>query len=130
MFSGTWRNDQGSGMELHQEGDIITGVYITKIGNDLVVEKRHPLIGRSVGPLIGLIVTWPAASSITSWTGRLVIDAAGQRSIHTVWHLARENIAGDPPRPAQPWETFLTYASVFRPVPEAVGVDQAASRPG
>ena len=89
MFSGTWRNDQGSGMELHQEGDIITGVYITKIGNDLVVEKRHPLIGRTVGPLIGLIVTWPAASSITSWTGRLVTDAAGQRSIHTVWHLGR-----------------------------------------
>lgn len=123
MFAGRWRNDQGSAMELRQDGDAITGDYITRIGDDRVVEKRHPLVGRAAGGVIGFVVSWGAASSVTSWAGKLMTDAEGGQSIHTVWHLARDNIAGDPPRPAQPWETFLTYASVFRKVAAEPGPD-------
>lgn len=119
MFTGRWVNDQGSSMVLQEHDGAISGFYITRIGNDDVQEKQHPLVGCTTGPLIGFVVSWPAASSLTSWAGRLVTDASGQATIHTVWHLARERVAGDPPRPAQPWETFLTYSSVFRKVSES-----------
>lgn len=116
-------------MVLHQNGDAITGVYITSIGHEQVVRTEHTLVGRAVGNVIGFVVGWPAAASLTSWAGRLGADANGSATIHTVWHLARETIAGDPPRPAQPWETFLTYTSVFRKVPDLEGMETAGHGP-
>jgi hypothetical protein len=121
MFSGRWINDQGSSMILREQDGAVTGVYITRIGHDDVVEKQHPLVGQATGRVIGFVVRWPMAGSVTSWSGCLVTDATGAPAIHTVWHLARERVPGDPPRQAQPWESFLTYTSVFRKAP-----DQAA----
>lgn len=128
MFQGRWVNDQGSVMELVQEGTAITGAYLTRIGNDKVVEQRHALVGQATGALIGFVVAWHASGSLTSWAGRLVTGPDGSQTIHTVWHLARGRIAGDPPRDAAPWETFLTYSSVFRREAVPPGRDDANAR--
>ena len=114
MFAGRWVNDQGSAMELRQDGPAISGAYVTRIGDDRSTERRHDLVGMATGPMIGFVVAWPASGSVTSWAGRLVTAADGSQAIHTVWHLARSRVPGDPPRDAAPWESFLTYASVFR----------------
>ncbi len=89
MFTGHWINDQGSVMELHQDGTTITGVYVTRIGSDKVVEQRHTLVGQATGALIGFVVAWPASGSLTSWAGRMVTGPDGAQAIHSVWHLAR-----------------------------------------
>ena len=114
MFTGRWVNDQGSAMELRQDGTAVAGAYVTRIGDDRSTKRRHDLVGMAAGPMIGFVVAWPASDSVTSWAGRLVTAADGTRSIHTVWHLARARVPGDPSRDAAPWESFLTYASVFR----------------
>lgn len=113
MFAGTWLNERGSGMILEQDGDRISGRYLTRIGHDAVAGKHHPIVGMANGATIGFVVAWPAAGSLTSWAGRLETDASGHATLHTVWHLVRP-VAGDPPRPLEPWESFLTNSSVFR----------------
>jgi len=126
MFTGQWVNDQGSAMELRQDGNTISGFYVTRIGSDKVVEQRHALLGQATGPLIGFVVAWTASGSLTSWAGRMVIGPDGGQAIHAVWHLARAQVPGNPPRDAAPWETFLTYTSVFRRAP---GRDAANAQP-
>ncbi len=114
MFTGRWVNDQGSVMELRQDGTAVSGAYVTRIGDDKSTERRHDLVGLATGPMIGFVVAWPASISVTSWAGRLVTAADGTAAIHTVWHLARGRVPGEPPRDPAPWESFLTYTSIFR----------------
>ncbi|MBR2689345.1 MAG: hypothetical protein IKE42_15970 [Aquamicrobium sp.] len=119
MFDGLWENERGSQMRLHQEGAFIRGTYITLIGHDDAVRREHALTGMANEELIGFSVAWPAAGSLTSWAGKLIVDPAGVPRIHTTWHLVRDAV-GDPPRKAAPWESFLTHTSVFSRVsPEA-----------
>jgi hypothetical protein len=113
MFAGTWMNERGSAMVLEQEGDRISGRYLTRVGHDAVTRDEHPVVGFANGTTIGFVVGWPAASSVTSWAGRVEMDADGNATLHTVWHLARA-ATGDPPRALQVWESFLTNCSVFR----------------
>jgi hypothetical protein len=71
----------------------------------------------ATGDLVGFVVSWPAVNSLTCWAGRLVHQKLPDGEIwalHTVWHLARQDVAGDPPREAAVWETFLTNSSVFQ----------------
>lgn len=122
MFAGLWSNERGSEMVLRQRGSRIAGEYITRIGDARVVERKLPLVGMANGELVGFVVAWPGTSSLTSWAGRLVeqVDDAGNaiHSLHTIWHLARQELNGDDPRPAAMWETFLTDTSVFIRVPD------------
>jgi hypothetical protein len=76
MFAGTWINDRGSAMLLEQNGEAISGRYLTKIGHEAVVGSEHRIVGLANGTTIGFVVAWPAAGSLTSWTGRLEIDPA------------------------------------------------------
>lgn len=116
MFAGEWVNDNGSAMILEQHGDRISGHYVTRVGHDAVADKDHPITGFANGPVIGFVVAWPAAGSVTTWAGRLETDAQGNAALHTVWHLVR-TVSGDPPRPLNVWECFLTNSSVFRKRP-------------
>jgi hypothetical protein len=116
MLPGRWRNERGSEMILRQRDHGISGEYITHIGDDRARDRSAPLVGMVTGALVRFVVSWPAAKSLTSWTGRLVHErrAEGETwTLHTVWHLARQEVAGDPPREAAVWETFLTNCSVF-----------------
>lgn len=99
-------------MVLRQDGNAISGVYISRVGNDEAVGREHELAGFATGELIGFVVCWPASESLTSWVGRLVRSDASC-AIHTVWHLGRQRLEGDPGREAALWETFLTNTSVF-----------------
>jgi hypothetical protein len=113
MFAGRWVNERGSAMILEQRGDQISGRYVTKIGHEEVAGKTHPIVGFANGTTIGFVVAWPAAGSVTTWAGRLEVDAEGSATLHTVWHLVRES-SGEPPRTLNIWESFLTNSSVFR----------------
>jgi hypothetical protein len=113
VFAGTWLNERGSAMILAQDGNKICGRYLTRIGHDAVAGNEHPLTGFANDTTIGFVVGWPAADSVTSWAGRLEVDAEGNAALHTVWHLVRAT-SGDPPRSLQVWESFLTNSSVFR----------------
>jgi hypothetical protein len=119
MLSGKWRNERGSEMLLRLEGLNISGTYTTRIGDDRAKDIDVPLVGLASGELVGFVVCWPEASSLTSWAGRLVRDEGpdGETwSLHTVWHFARQELPGDPPRTTQVWDTFLTNSSVFRKI--------------
>lgn len=113
MFAGTWMNDRGSAIVLEQEGNRISGRYLTRIGHDAVAGDEHPLTGFANDTTIGFVVGWPATDSATSWVGRVELDAQGNATLHTVWHLVR-SATGDPPRALQTWESFLTNSSVAR----------------
>jgi hypothetical protein len=113
MFAGNWVNERGSVMILEQDADRISGRYITRLGHDAVTGSGHPVVGFANGTTVGFVVGWPAANSVTSWAGRLEIDAEGGATLHTVWHLVRA-ATGEPPRALQVWESFLTNSSVFR----------------
>ena len=117
MFAGRWVNERGSGMILEQDGSRISGEYVTRLGHDAVAGNGHPVVGFANGTTIGFVVGWPAANSVTSWSGRLEIDAQGSATLHTVWHLVR-SLSGEPPQPLEVWESFLTNSSVFRKLGE------------
>jgi hypothetical protein len=115
MLSGRWRNDRGSEMILRQTDHQIVGEYITRIGDDRARDRSAPLVGLASGELVGFVVCFPGTTSLTSWTGRLFQEQGPRGPVwkmHTVWHLAREEV-GDPPRKTGVWETFLTNTSVF-----------------
>ena len=67
---------------------------------------------RRNGPTVGFVVGWPATGSVTTWAGRLQVDAEGTARLHTVWHLVR-SVTGDPPSALDVWESVLTNCSVF-----------------
>lgn len=113
MFTGTWVNDRGSAMVLEQKGNRVSGSYVTRLGHEAVAGDEHPVVGLANGTTIGFVVGWPAADSVTSWAGRLEMDAEGNATLHTLWHLVR-SVSGDPPRALQVWESFLTNSSAFR----------------
>jgi hypothetical protein len=112
MFAGTWVNERGSAMILEQQGDRISGCYVTRIGHEDVAERNHPVVGVANDTTIGFVVAWPAAGSVTSWAGRIDTDADGNATLHTMWHLVR-SVSGEPPRELGIWESFLTNSSVF-----------------
>jgi len=119
MFSGRWRNERGSEMILRQRDHEISGEYITHIGDDRAKGRNSPLVGLATAELVGFVVCWPPSGSLTSWTGRLVREHTAQGEVwklHTVWHLAREDAAGERPRKNDLWETFLTNSSIFERV--------------
>lgn len=109
---GLWRNAEGSCVFLRSNAIGIEGWYATRVGADEALGKRHPLVGFAEGDLVGFVVAWRGAQSITSWTGRIVAAADGARTLHTLWHLARAE-KGAPPTPTALWETYLTNASIF-----------------
>jgi hypothetical protein len=111
-------------MILRQRDHEISGEYITGIGDDRARGRSSPLVGMATGELVGFVVCWPASGSLTSWTGRLVREQAPHGEVwklHTVWHLAREDAAGEPPRKNALWETFLTNSSIFERVNGTAG---------
>lgn len=113
---GRWVNVEGSELELVDvDGIVVRGTYTTRPGDPRSVGRPHPLVGTTVLDLVGFSVAWPDSRSLTSWTGRRVVAldrllGREVETLRTVWHLAR---LGEPDKPAQPFETFLTNATVF-----------------
>jgi hypothetical protein len=111
-------------MVLLQDGSNLSGVYITNVGDERAVQREATLVGLTTGELVGFVVCWPDSSSLTSWAGRLVRNEEAEgpsHSLHTVWHLARQHVGGEPPHVTEIWETFLTYGSIFKKIADREG---------
>ena len=113
LRDGLWINDGGSELYLKCNGAYVTGYYITAAKRP-EAHKKHPITGRINKDLIGFIVSWEEANSLTSWCGRYTVDKYTDREcIKTVWHLGRlfEDAASTVPNPV--WSTFITNTCTY-----------------
>lgn len=101
-FTGTWRNQNGSQLELRQLGsDVISGRFDSGVGDNdetLWVE----VTGRALGDLITFHAIFSKFDTVVSWVGQHTIhDGIGQ--IRTHWLHASN--AADQDEPAWLWYT-------------------------
>lgn len=112
LRNGVWTNDGGSELYLSVDGSRISGYYITAAKRP-EPGKKHPIAGTRNGDLIGFVVSWEDANSLTSWCGRYTVDKTERECIKTVWHLGRlfEDAASTVPNPV--WSTFITNTCTY-----------------
>jgi len=109
-FSGKWRNQLGSEMELATDvSGRVTGRYRTNVGSPQPAEE-FDLTGFVTGDLIVFCVNFGKYGSATSWAGQHTREAGGER-LHTLWHLA-QNIP-DVNEPTGLWRGILAGADTF-----------------
>lgn len=108
-FSGRWRNQMASFMDLAVNGSTVTGTYnsASSAGGGSV---QGAITGVTVGDLIAFTVLWTASGSITSWTGQLIDEASGPK-LRTLWHLV-SNIP-DANEPDKLWMSTWAGADEF-----------------
>jgi hypothetical protein len=111
-FSGQWKNQLGSVMDLTISGQSVTGTYSSPVsGGGGTVDGD--LVGYVDGDLIAFTVNWTTPASLTAWTGQLVAEG-GQDVIRTLWHLVM-NIP-DANEPTGLWQsTFAGADNFYRP---------------
>ncbi|MBY0337401.1 MAG: avidin/streptavidin family protein [Acetobacteraceae bacterium] len=107
-FSGRWRNELGSTMELAVQGGSITGTYTSAVSSG-GGPVTGALAGHVNGDLIAFTVRWPAPA-ITAWVGQLVV-AGGAEAIETLWQMTT-NVA-DAEEPTKLWQSVLAGADRF-----------------
>lgn len=108
-FSGTWRNELGSSMELSIDGDRVRGTYHSAVsGEDKAVTGE--LIGFVVGDQITFSVNWSPLLSLTSWVGQLK-EENGQSQLHTLWLLTQE--VPDEDEGMELWQSTLIGSDTF-----------------
>jgi avidin family protein len=109
-FSGHWRNQRGSSIELAvDDRGRVSGTFRTGVGVPLP-EESFPLCGIAQGDLIAFSVGFGVHESVTAWAGQHTI-AKGRERIETLWHLAR-NI-GDEDEDRALWAAILSGADTF-----------------
>ncbi|AME28648.1 avidin/streptavidin family protein [Burkholderia sp. PAMC 26561] len=92
-FSGSWKNDLGSTMQLTQQGDELTGTYDSNVSSGGVTTKGD-LRGYVDGDLISFVVHWRDFQAITSWVGQCEPNT-GNTKINTLWQMTKQVAAGD-----------------------------------
>lgn len=86
-FSGKWKNELGSTMEINQDSSgLLIGLYSTAVGQPTNIEV-FPLSGLASGDLIGFTVNFGKYGSLTSWTGQMTQDSTEDK-IYMLWHMA------------------------------------------
>lgn len=114
-WTGTWRNQLNSTMELHASDGQLTGWYISPVGD---AAGKYALSGRyksDVTPTtLGWTVVWNNAQhdshSATSWTGQLLTGQPNR--LHTTWILVSER-----PTVSDLWSAAHVGMDVFERVP-------------
>ena len=91
-FTGRWRNQMNSFMDLAITGSSVTGLY-NSASSSGGAPVQGVINGVTIGDLIAFTVLWLPSGSITSWTGQLV-EEGGVQTIRTLWHLVT-NIPDD-----------------------------------
>jgi hypothetical protein len=109
-FSGKWRNQLRSEMELTVKGNKVTGKYRTGVGLPTPAEE-FDLTGFCSGDLLAFVVNFGKFGSLTAWAGQHTIDDVGQGQIRTMWHLAKN--VKDEDEPSELWAAVLSGADVF-----------------
>jgi hypothetical protein len=122
-LEGVWYNELGSQMTLSVDGAVITGTYMTAVGD---AQGQYPLYGAansnpsSFGQAVGWVVAWVNdsgdADSVTAWSGQYQqID--GGDTLTAMWLLTSETPA------AEDWASTQVGQDVFTrqlPAPEAI----------
>ncbi|MDB5691940.1 MAG: avidin family protein [Alphaproteobacteria bacterium] len=108
-FSGRWRNQMASFMDLSVNGSNVTGTY-NSAASATGGSVQGAVIGVTVGDLIALTVLWTQSGSITSWTGQLIDDSSAPK-LRTLWHLVT-NVPDDQ-EPGEFWMSTWAGADEF-----------------
>lgn len=111
-FDGVWQNDRGSVVVFDVKDGLITGYYQTALG-DPDKATRFPLTGFTEGDQITFTVNFKGYGSLTSWTGQMTEDTAGEY-IRTLWNLTRD--VEDAAEGDDLWSSIVSGASEFRRV--------------
>jgi hypothetical protein len=109
LFSGRWKNQMNSDMNLIIAGSGVTGTYTSSssAGGPPVTSN---IIGYVVEDIIAFSVLWETSGSITSWVGQLIEDA-GQPKLRTLWNLMTNVL--DKEEPQKLWMSTFTGADEF-----------------
>jgi Avidin family len=110
-FSGQWKNELGSTMDLKISGPTVTGTYTTAVSsNNTAITK--PLVGTVADDLISFAVNW--GTSITAWTGHGVLEKQGQNEVLKILTLWQMVVAvPDETDPQQQWKTLYSGSDIF-----------------
>jgi hypothetical protein len=108
-FSGRWRNQMGSTMELRLTGEALSGTY-TSASSAAGASITGDLAGFRSGDQIAFAVKWQGADSLSTWVGQVVTEA-GQDVIRTVWHVTME--VDDADEASGIWQSVLTGSDFF-----------------
>jgi Avidin family len=108
-FSGLWKNQIGSSMDLKVNGPNVAGEY-TSASSSSGGEIKGTLKGYISGDLISFLVLWNKSGSMTAWVGQMVDDQTKPK-IKTLWHLVT-NIP-DSDEPTKLWLSVFTGADEF-----------------
>ena len=109
-FSGVWRNQRGSSMELSiDDRGRLSGTFRTVVGAPSGQES-FPLCGFVQGDLIAFTVNFGVHESVTAWAGQHTI-VGGRERIETLWHLAKNIPDADEERSL--WAAVLAGADSF-----------------
>lgn len=92
-FSGTWKNELGSGMVLSQAGNTLSGTYQSAVSGG-GGSTTGDLIGYVDGDLVSVIVHWRDFQAITAWVGQLVPNASPAQ-ILTLWQMTQQVAVGE-----------------------------------
>jgi len=104
-FTGTWRNELNSTMELSQTASSLTGTYKSYVNKGKKPSAEGPVIGFANGNLIAFSVNYVNFSSISSWVGT---HYGGK--IETLWYLDQTVAHGSE------WDSINAGADVFHKV--------------
>jgi Avidin family len=109
-FSGTWRNDLGSTMELDVQSGLANGTYSGPASG-----AGAPITGKIKGfakaDILALVIRWNIPSpSMTTWVGQA--ERKGGDRLRALWHLAHETPDQDEPR--ELWTSILSGTDLFR----------------
>jgi len=90
-FTGTWKNELGSEMEITQSGFELAGEYRSAVSSS-GSQAKGQLKGYANGDLISVVVHWNDFQAITAWVGQL--DKA-QTTLNTLWQMTKQVDPGD-----------------------------------
>ncbi len=108
-FSGLWKNELGSEMQVTVKNGEVRGSYSTAVG-EAPEERTFDLCGFVKGDLIVFCVNFGEFGSLATWAGQHAVEG-GREEILSLWHLARAPRDGHEPKDL--WSTMLTGSNTF-----------------
>jgi hypothetical protein len=108
-FSGLWRNQMQSTMDLTVNANDVSGVYTSASSAAHGGPIAGTLNGYAAGDLISFLVLWPGGSQ-TAWVGQMVGDES-HPAIRTLWHLVTN--VPDAEEPNELWTSTYAGADEF-----------------
>lgn len=114
-FSGKWRNQRGSTMELTQDINTgkLKGNYTTLVGADGNQSITKSIEGQAHGDQIVFYVDW-WPYSMTTWAGQLLTQRDGGQLLETVWINTKD--VSDDAEPDNGWAGLRTGGDTFTQV--------------